>query len=860
MTQERAQATPPLTLDDVARLARAAAEGPAPLGGFSPDMVEVGERGLSLLRDSVLSPPQRWAAHLSDPNRLPDAIYMPPELGGGGVGEPADVYSVAVMTYLAAVGEAPVGALNMPALDRALDRSRARTIVQALSPQPATRPGLDALTRLLEDAVEARAHATAAEDPEAPSTTATDAATTSAADTPGEPFTVDDDIEADQRRRSFLQPMLLVGAFSVFIGALWFIWLSWGSIGDGMRLLLISALTGLVGALSGGLERAECKEAAATFRVLFTQLFWALGGFVLLMLDALDNGYGWMLVGLGVASISAAVGHLKGPRVVLYGLAGLATAIASVTLFVELEGWGEVCFFAGAAVIFRALLALAESGRLKLPVRLLELATLAAVWMTTWFTIVEADSRGLLASFFCVVGWIATRLWAHERRSSLLGFLAHLAGVPTALIIVAISHHHHANIWPSLLLPLMAGLEVFLAESLGRPRHSDLAMTAGAASLWLVGITVADAFGSVDSLELAIIGGLCWATTVGLAFIRQGTATSGAAALHLVVASAFLGEHLSTGTWYGPSLYFFAVELAFVALGLIAFLRHKKLQTSHLCAGAFLALASTVVTLALLVKGDHVLFGALFAYVPSLVMLPLLLANDRDSARAQLGRAAAAAVVAMPGIELFIRSRSLTFALCAATASLLAVGAAVLVRGWDRVADGTREALMWIGIVVAGVVVWFGFLHGAKPHLDDAFGWVLLVAGLTSALFGLGMGAVRAGVAHDGRRLQLLAATGYLVPFFLWSVQGDIGYVALLFLGGAALLALGVAQRHRHVVFGSASTLVLSFWLQFFLRLHDKLPIAVLLIGFGVAVLAFAVLYERRLKYLVQTVKSWPGI
>jgi hypothetical protein len=849
--QERMDNDTPLSLAAVATLAQAAADTETPLGGFAPTMVEVGEGGLTLRRDALLSAPQRWAAHLSNPEQLADAVFLPPELKDGHAGEAADVYSLAVMTYLAAVGEAPVGALNLPALDRKLERGRARTVVQALSPRPALRPELRALARVLADA-------TAPADNPSPGADAPAAASGAsfAQEAVGPAPTVED--EADVRRRSFLQPMLFVGAVSVFVGALWFIWLSWGQLGDAARLMMITGLTGLVGGLSGGLDRADCQQAAATFRVLFTQLFWALGGFVLLMLDQLDSGLGWAFVGGIVALVSGAIGHLKGPRWALFSLTGLAGTVASVAFFTALEGWGQVCFFAGFTALFRGLLALAESGRLKAPVALLEVAVLGAAWLTGWWALV-IDASIVSSTFICLVAWWGTRLWAHGRDTTRIAALAHLAGVATAALLLVIAPDSKA-IWPSLLFPFAAALEVVLADRRGRDKLSDVAMALGTGSLWIVGFAIADASGRVDSGELALIGALCWMVTVALAFWRKGPATSAAAAVHLAVAAAFLGEHLSTGTWYGAPVYFLLVETALMGFALLAFRRRKALQRSHLWVAAFYALGSVVAGLDVLVRGDHMTFGALFPYLPALLMVPLLI-GDKDSAtRGLLGRGAVAGLVVLPGLQLVIEHDAIAYALWAAVVALAAVAAALLSPRLERVDDGSRAALRWLGSALAGVVIWFGFLHGGKDHILEAFPWVALVAGLTSALFGLGMGAVGAGSPTDGRRVQRFAAAGYLVPFFLWSVGGDMAYVLLLFIGGAALLLLGVAQRHRHVVFASAATLVLSFWLQFFLRLHDKLPTAVLLIGFGLAVLAFAIFYERRLKHLVQTVKSWPGI
>merc|ERR1711981_1403505 len=103
----------------------------------------------------------------------------------------------------------------------------------------------------------------------------------------------------------------------------------------------------------------------------------------------------------------------------------------------------------------------------------------------------------------------------------------------------------------------------------------------------------------------------------------------------------------------------------------------------------------------------------------------------------------------------------------------------------------------------------------------------------------------------------------FLATFFVWMLSRPQGYDHALVLlgGGGALLFLGANQRNRDVVFLCAPFLVLSFWIQFFIKLHQKteVPWWGALIVFGVAVLASAICYERKLKHVVKRVSTWPS-
>jgi hypothetical protein len=85
----------------------------------------------------------------------------------------------------------------------------------------------------------------------------------------------------------------------------------------------------------------------------------------------------------------------------------------------------------------------------------------------------------------------------------------------------------------------------------------------------------------------------------------------------------------------------------------------------------------------------------------------------------------------------------------------------------------------------------------------------------------------------------------------------DWGYPGVLLAGGAVLLAIGFLGRRVTLVVLAGGALVCNAWLQYFVKLSDDVPISLLLIGFGVGLLLLGWFYERRIKKLLPTLKTW---
>ena len=108
----------------------------------------------------------------------------------------------------------------------------------------------------------------------------------------------------------------------------------------------------------------------------------------------------------------------------------------------------------------------------------------------------------------------------------------------------------------------------------------------------------------------------------------------------------------------------------------------------------------------------------------------------------------------------------------------------------------------------------------------------------------------------------MLEGAGILLYFGTLTVLSlarltDWLYPLLILGGGAVVIGLGVHQRRALLVACAALALLLNLWLQYFAKLHDRLPTFGLLLGFGLGLVAFGLLYERRVKKILPVLREW---
>jgi hypothetical protein len=109
---------------------------------------------------------------------------------------------------------------------------------------------------------------------------------------------------------------------------------------------------------------------------------------------------------------------------------------------------------------------------------------------------------------------------------------------------------------------------------------------------------------------------------------------------------------------------------------------------------------------------------------------------------------------------------------------------------------------------------------------------------------------------------RLLEVAGLLVFFGTLSVLSvaryrEFLYPTVLFTGGALALAAGAYARHLLLVVVPALALVVNAWFQYFAKLTGKVPIGLLLVGFGIGIIAGGVTFEMRVRRRLSELKAW---
>src|SRR5581483_5809786 len=118
------------------------------------------------------------------------------------------------------------------------------------------------------------------------------------------------------------------------------------------------------------------------------------------------------------------------------------------------------------------------------------------------------------------------------------------------------------------------------------------------------------------------------------------------------------------------------------------------------------------------------------------------------------------------------------------------------------------------------------------------------LVGTCGALVGLGVLFAREAPRKLPYRALEVFGTGVFFATLTLLCIGrwrELFYPAVLFGGGLGALGVGVWQRHMLLVALPAAFLVLNAWLQYFAKFSDAVPVALLLMGFGLGLLACGV-------------------
>lgn len=832
----------------------------------------------------------------------PEAIaYAAPEVVRGQAATPAaDVYALAAVAHQAITGHAPLGQLDLPALSRAIG-DMTPVLARALSASPGRRPELSALTGAL---VAAAALAPAAE-VAADAFELVDAAGAPGAAlkarlvsdgapaarrlwTPraagaGEPEVVEDAEAAPKKAEGAQVSAILMlvwglGGLFVLVGA---IGLALVLKGPGLFMLLV-LLT--IGAFLGGrfVEQRGSQGGGLALVGVSTQLLWADAALVLNWLDLLAEPKAWVLVGAGVSTVTGVLALRRG-SLGLWVLAGFGALVACACLWSSVGPGGRALLLAVAAggLVFgghqvRAAGKEAQGLPLIFVGCFLFLGVVAQV-----LDLLRLADETLPWALAAAVAATATGLVFLKLRTPGLWAVAALqAFVAAACLWAGLSDTGRGVLSGAVALALVAASVALLRRATTRKHqeHEALALAVvGTFVAWLSAWhLLAGARLTSDAGAWTAAAGLIALATYGLVALTRSAVLSGLAALYLSVTALLLGDYLSTGTLLGPALFTGAVFAAFVGVtALMHALGGVALGASPAVAGCLWAVASAICGLVVLDRrsgdafgvGWPLVFTALavaatvvgpvaYRLIAALAMVPLvafvptslaLLASDGERVGyLQLSVFVAFAVIAAafwaPGAR--TTGRQLLLILPALLPTTFTPGILCLVNCAGR--DGMvllQEALS----------------SGGRVH-ETRFAYLASVVGISGVLVGLAFLFASRAASRAGYRV--LEAAGLLLFFGTTSLLSfmrleDWFYPLLIFGGGALVIALGAWQRRALLVACAVPVLVLNLWVQYFAKLADHVPTFGLVLGFGVGLMGFGLLFERRVKHALPTLREW---
>lgn len=414
------------------------------------------------------------------------------------------------------------------------------------------------------------------------------------------------------------------------------------------------------------------------------------------------------------------------------------------------------------------------------------------------------------------------------------------------------------------------------AESRGFVRTGFAFLAIGTQLLWADGLFLLATIEPDDPEPLGLaIAVFVTAVTWTFAVTRESAVLGTLAALDAIFAWAVLGELLSSGGDTGPPLFLLLVAAGYSALAWAGDRlggRRPAVPLALLATGA--ACVSGVWGYPLITDWNDWLFGSIWPYVV------LALACGAAWFTTGVYRVLAcipAVLLALltPTISAFCGYESLAYLQVAVLIGLGSLCAGFL---YPPVASREGRQLLAALYGAAQAVVPTGILalvhcggRGGRELVDEAlasqgalldtrFVWL-------SAALGVSAGLVAAGVLLGSRARRPLAyrlveLAGICLFFFVLTIlslgeSDDVVYPLLILAGGTALLVVGVTRERLMLVAGAVVGLTINAWVQYFARLHGVLPTPLLMIGFGLSILVAGVLYERKVKGLLQGMKGW---
>lgn len=372
--------------------------------------------------------------------------------------------------------------------------------------------------------------------------------------------------------------------------------------------------------------------------------------------------------------------------------------------------------------------------------------------------------------------------------------------------------------------------------------------------------------------------------TFGFALSRRSVLLAILTTVDAALASGLLGATLSTGSAEGPAIWCL-LTAAFLA-GLATFgERRAGLRVGvPLALGALAFLLSSWVSSLVLLGDDlgwraNVVFGLSWPWLLAAVATGASFGLRSLEAKVYAGISFFALGVFLtltPTIQALVEDREVGIKYAAT-----AIGAGLVIAAfrWPLLARDQGLQLLSVLAGLVSVVAAPSILAMAK--LTDKDGLDLLrdaldvpfaeraahpfftlpyLAGTCAALVALGLVFSRdAERKLPYRLLELAGIAAFTVTLTVASLarQHDVLYPAVLFTGGGLALGVGVFCRHLLLVVIPGGALVVNAWIQYFEKLSDTVPLALLLMGFGVGVLVGGVLFERKVRPWLPEMKTW---
>jgi hypothetical protein len=360
---------------------------------------------------------------------------------------------------------------------------------------------------------------------------------------------------------------------------------------------------------------------------------------------------------------------------------------------------------------------------------------------------------------------------------------------------------------------------------------------------------------------LAVISGCVATVTLVFALFRRSSWLLGAlAALDCALFAGAFGVYLRTGSVMGPAGFALAVSFGYAALSALAARWRAPATAGPMTLGAALSAVSSALLAVVVVEAHWSTHGPLAAAWPyGIIALCALTAALSERARAAATLTALALAWLIPTSEALVRANPALTALASVAGVVTILAASVLAPLRDD--RGPRASWLLAGIfstLAAPTVRALGAVgHAPMGEYSNGPWWTLFVA--TSSLLALSFAL---STRVDRSKSRALEASALSVTFGMLALQcvaapERTSFVVIALLGGATLTALGAATRRAFVFVGAAIALIVHLWVQYFVRLEEVFPKAVLLIGFGVGLLVIGVLYDQLARPRMSQLRTW---